>query len=66
MNPTAWLELGLALLPKIEVGVTEFIAWLGKLRFAAMQDQEWTPDQEEAWRAALLAKNVNPEELPDA
>lgn len=59
------IEIGLAILPKITVGVTEFIAWISKLREAAQQAEIWTEAYEAAWRAALLSHNILPEEKPD-
>lgn len=65
MSISALFELALTLLPKVEVGVTEFISWVQSLRAAAQQSGEWTDAQEQAYRAALLDKNIRPEEIPD-
>lgn len=65
MNPAAILQVALALLPLVQVGVTEFIAWLHTLRTAVQQTGEWTEEQEEAFRAALFAKTNDPAYQPD-
>jgi len=66
MGTAAAIQLALALLPMVQTGVTEFIAWINSLRAAAQQAGEWTPEQEAAYRAALLAKNNDPAYKPDA
>ena len=60
------MQLALALLPMVQTGVGEFIAWINSLRAAAQQAGEWTPEQESAYRAALLAKKNDPAYKPDA
>lgn len=59
------LQIALAALPILNVGVTEFIAWLNTLKSAAQADGEWTPEQEQAFRAALFAKTADPAYQPD-
>ena len=59
------LQLALAILPLVENSVTEFIAWVTALRSSAMQSDEWTPEQETAFRAALFAKTNDPAYAPD-
>lgn len=55
--PAATLaELALALLPLVTTGVQEFIEWINSLRTAAKQADEWTDEQEAAYRRALYAK----------
>lgn len=66
MSIIAIIELALTLLPKITVGVQEFITWLNTLRAAAKQSEVWTPEYEAAWRAGLLTHDLRPEEIPDA
>lgn len=66
MQTIALIELGLTLLPKVTVGVTQFVAWLNTLRAAAQQSGEWTPEHETQWRAGLLSQQLAPEEIPDA
>lgn len=66
MQTIAMLELGLTLLPKVTVGVTEFVTWLSTLRRAVQQAAAWTPEYEAAWRAGLLQHDLTPEEIPDA
>lgn len=66
MSTAAIIELALVLLPKIEVGITEFVRWINTLRSVAKQNMDWTPEQEAAWRNALLNAGLSPEELPDA
>ena len=65
MQTIALIELGLVLLPKVTVGVTEFITWLGALRTAAQQSGEWTPAYEAQWRGGLLSQKLEPAEIPD-
>jgi len=66
MQVIALIELGLTLLPKITVGVAQFVSWLSTLRAAAQQAEVWTPEYEAAWRAGLLSHELRPEEIPDA
>jgi hypothetical protein len=66
MQVIALIELGLTLLPKITVGVVQFVAWLNTLRAAAKQAEVWTPEYEAAWRSGLLSHELKPEEIPDA
>lgn len=65
MSNAALMRMALALLPEIQVGVENFIAWINALRASASQANDWTAGQEMAWREALLDANVKPEELPD-
>jgi hypothetical protein len=64
MSAIAALQIGLALLPLVTTGVTEFIAWLNSLKTAAQQAGEWTPEQDAAFTAAILAKNNDPAYQP--
>lgn len=66
MSTAALIELALTLLPKVQTGVTEFIAWIASLKAIAQQNAEWTPEFEQAWREGLLYHNTGPEELPDS
>jgi len=66
MQTIALLELGLTLLPKVTVGVTQFVAWLGALRTAVQQTGAWTAEYEAQWRAGLLNHKLAPEEVPDS
>lgn len=65
MQAAAILQLALALLPLVQTGVTEFIAWISSLRTTLQQDDEWTDEQEAAYRAALWAKTQDPAYQPD-
>lgn len=65
MSAAAIAQLAIALLPYVETGVTEFIAWLQKIRTAAQQTDEWTPEQDAAFTAALEAKKNDPRYQPD-
>jgi hypothetical protein len=65
MTTAVIIQLALALLPLIQTGVPEFIAWIQSLRSTAQQTGEWTVDQETAYRAALLAKTGDPAYQPD-
>lgn len=59
------IQLALAILPLVQTAVPEFINWIASLRAAAMQADEWTPEQEAAYRAALWAKTQDPAYQPD-
>ena len=65
MPIAAIIQLALALLPLVEAGVPQFIAWIQALRGAASQAGEWTAEQEAAYRAALFAKTADPAYKPD-
>lgn len=66
MNALMWFQLATIALPKVTVGLTEFVSWMASLRRAAVQSGEWTPKYELQWREALLSRNLRPEEIPDA
>lgn len=65
MTTAAALALGLQLLPLIKTGVGEFILWLNTLKTSLQQTNEWTPEQDAAFNAALFAKTNDPAYLPD-
>ena len=65
MGVAASIELALALLPKVTVGITQFVAWIATLKSAAQQSGEWTPEYDAQWRAGLLSQNLDPAEFPD-
>lgn len=65
MQAAAAIQLALALLPLIQTGVTEFVAWINALKASLQQAGEWTPEQDAAYRAALLAKGLDPAYKPD-
>lgn len=66
MTTAAIIKIALALLPEVRTGITELVAFIAKLRAAAIQTGEWTEEFESAWRAGLLAQELRPEEVPDA
>jgi len=66
MEISAIIALALQLLPLVETGVPEFIAWINSLKSAAQQAGEWTAEQDAAYRAALFAKTADPAYAPDA
>lgn len=66
MTIAAALQLALALLPMVETGITEFIAYINALKTAAQQAAEWTDAQDAAFNAALFAKTGDPAYAPDA
>ena len=66
MNPASLIALSLQLLPLVKTGLTEFVAWINSLRAAAIANGEWTPEQQEAYRTALLDADIQPWEQPDA
>lgn len=59
------IQLGLAVLPIVETAVPEFIAWLTSLRGAAQQADEWTPEQDADFEAAIDLKKSDPKWQPD-
>lgn len=65
MTAAAIAELALVLLPKITIGVEQFVTWIATLRSSLKQSGEWTVDFEASWKEALLSHNLNPEEIPD-
>lgn len=65
MTAAAAIQLALLILPKLQVGVTEFIAWMETLRASLKQAGEWTDEQDQAFEAALLAKKDDPAYQPD-
>ena len=46
----------IALIPLISTGVGELIAFISKIRSAAQQTSQWTPELEAAFINAVLAK----------
>lgn len=66
MTPALAIQLGLLILPKLQTGILQFVAWINANRTAMQQSGEWTIEHEAAWKEALLAKNLRPEEIPDA
>jgi hypothetical protein len=66
MTTAAIIQLALALLPLVQQGVPQFIAWIESLKHAAQQNDEWTPELDAAHRAALFAKTNDPAYLQDA
>ncbi len=66
MTPALAIQLGMLLLPKLQIGIIQFVAWLNANRTAMQQSGEWTIEHESAWKEALLSKNLRPEEIPDA
>lgn len=65
MATAAAINLAIALLPLVNTGVQQFIGWIAALRSTAQQAGEWTPQQEDAYRVALLSKTGDPAYLPD-
>lgn len=65
MGTAQLIQLGLALLPMVTSEVEAFINWLERLRTSARQTAEWTPEQDAAFDAAILAKRNAPEYQPD-
>lgn len=66
MTTAAILQLALALLPLVQTGVPQFIAWIDSLVATAKQAGEWTDEQDAAYRAALFAKTGDPAYKPDS
>ena len=65
MPLAAIIQLALALLPLIEKGVPEFIAWITAIKTSLQATGEWTPTQDAAYKAALFAKTKDPAYQPD-
>ncbi len=65
MTTLAWLQFGITMLPKITVGVGQFVEWLHSLRQSLQQSGEWDIETREAFRAALLAKGIEDWERED-
>lgn len=66
MSAALIAQLAIALLPTIEHGVTEFIAWIQALKSAAQQAGEWTPELDAAYRVAMYATTMDPAYAPDS
>lgn len=66
MQAIAILQLALQILPLVTTGITEFVAWINSLRASLQQTEEWTPELEAAYRAALWAKTQDPAYKPDS
>lgn len=66
MTAAAALQLALVLLPKITIGVDNFIRWIRALRAEAERTGEMTPELRAQFRAGLLAAGVQDFEQPDA
>jgi hypothetical protein len=60
MQAAAILQIAMILLPMIQTGIPQLIAWMESLRSAAKQAGEWSDAQDKAYRAALLAKTGDP------
>ena len=65
MTTIAAIKIALALLPEVKTGIVELIAFIAKLRSAARQTGDWTPEFEAQWRDGLLTHGLRPEEVPD-
>lgn len=65
MDTATAIQIALALLPLVQTGLTEFIAYIAALRSAAQQAGEWTDAQEAAFRASLFAATQDPAYQPD-
>lgn len=60
MSAIAIATIAIQLLPTVETGVTELIAFINSVRFAAQQANSWTPALESAYRASLFATTSDP------
>ena len=65
MQVLAVLQVALAILPLVNTGVAEFIAWITVLKSAAEQTAEWNQAMEQQYRAALFAKTGDSAYTPD-
>lgn len=45
----------IALIPKMTSGVSELVAFIGSVRIAAKQSNQWTPEMESAFLESLIA-----------
>ena len=64
MNP-ALLAVILQALPSVITGATHLVNYVREVRAVAQQNEEWTPEQEEQFLAALKAHSIDPAYLPD-
>lgn len=65
MSTAAIIALAIQILPLVQTGVPQFIAWINSLKASLQQAGEWTAEQEATYRAALLAKTGDPAYQPD-
>lgn len=62
----ALVQVILPLIPKITEGAEELWAFIKRVRSAAQQTTEWTPELEAQYQASLKATANDPAYLPDA
>lgn len=65
MSAVVLLPIILQALPSVITGAQHLIDYVRSVRAAAQQSEEWTPEQEEQFLAALKAHNLDPAYLPD-
>lgn len=58
-------QIALLALPKVTVGVNNFISWMRDMHSELERTKEMTPELRAAFRAALLSRNLEAFELPD-
>lgn len=65
MQAAALLKLGLAILPMVQTGITEFVVWLESLRATLQQSGEWTEEEDLAFEAEIYSHTNDPAYAPD-
>ena len=65
MTAIAIAQIVIQLLPGLETGVTEAIAFINSIRGAAQQSGDWTPAMEAAFEQALIDTGTAPAYQPD-
>jgi hypothetical protein len=65
MTAAAIIQIALQVLPLVTTAVPEFIAWIEGLKKSLEQTNEWTPELDAAYRAAIFAHKQDPAFQPD-
>lgn len=66
MEGIALAQVILAMLPTITTGAEHLFQFVDRVRTAAQQSEEWTPEMEAAFQRELLRKARAPESLTDS
>lgn len=64
MSAAAIIQIAMTVLPLIQAGVPEFIAFINSLKGTVEQAGDWTPELQEQYRAALWASTKDPAYQP--
>ena len=65
MSAVALAQLAIQLLPVVTTGTESFVNWINELRASAQQSGEWTAQEENAYRQALLTAGLSHKAQPD-